>query len=150
MTKKELMSVVQTNIRRYRDYRKWTQAQLAEKLEISVNFLSDIENGKKWISPETMVKFASAFNIEPFELFKPADAPEASVSVLFSKYNDEVVKAVSESLERVYGYYQVIADKKPRPKAKGSKTQAASGGAKTYRVSAKAKRSRSVADNDGK
>ncbi|MCL2834269.1 MAG: helix-turn-helix domain-containing protein, partial [Treponema sp.] len=45
MTEQELRTIVRINIRRYREYRKWTQAQLAEKLDISINFLSDIENG---------------------------------------------------------------------------------------------------------
>jgi len=113
MTERELKAMVSANIRRYREYRKWTQAQLAEKLDISINFLSDIENGKKWISPASMVKFAAVLNIEPFELFKPADAPAPAVSALFSRYNDEVVQAVSESLERIYRYYQVLIDENP-------------------------------------
>jgi transcriptional regulator with XRE-family HTH domain len=87
MTENQLRDIVRTNIRRYRNYRNWTQAEFAEKLGISINFLSDIENGKKWISPASMVKSASVLNIEPFELFKPADAPLPSVSVLFSRYN---------------------------------------------------------------
>jgi transcriptional regulator with XRE-family HTH domain len=106
MTENQLRNIVRTNIRRYRNYRKWTQAELAEKLDISINFLSDIENGKRWISPASMVKFASVLKIEPFELFKPADAPPPSVSALFSRYNDEVVQAVSDSLKQIYSYYQ--------------------------------------------
>jgi transcriptional regulator with XRE-family HTH domain len=106
MTENQLRNIVQTNIKRYRNYRKWTQAELAEKLDISINFLSDIENGKRWISPASMVKFASVLKIEPFELFKPADTPLPSVSALFSKYNDEVVQVVSASLKQVYSYYQ--------------------------------------------
>lgn len=113
MTEKELKVILRINIRRYRDYRNWTQVQLAEKLEISVNFLSDIENGKKWISPATMVKFASVFNIEPYELFKTADYAEPSVSTLFSRYNDEVIQVVSESLERTYRYYKALTDGDP-------------------------------------
>ena len=105
MTENELRAIVKTNIRRYRDYRKWTQAEFAEKLDISVNFLSDIENGKKWISPASMVKFASVLNIEPFELFKPAEAPTPALSALFSKYNDEVIQAVSNALNQIYNYY---------------------------------------------
>ena len=105
MTENDLRAIVKTNIRRYRDYRKWTQAEFAEKLDISINFLSDIENGKKWISPASMVKFASVLNIEPFELFKPADNPTPALSILFSKYNDEVVQAVSNALNQIYNYY---------------------------------------------
>ncbi|MDR0758975.1 MAG: helix-turn-helix domain-containing protein [Treponema sp.] len=107
MTEDELRAVVRTNIRRYRSFRQWTQAELAEKLEISVNFLCDIENGKRWISPASMVKIANTLNIEPFELFKPACAPLPAVSALFAKYNDEVAEAVSTSLKQVYGYFQV-------------------------------------------
>jgi transcriptional regulator with XRE-family HTH domain len=106
MTENDLRTIVRTNIKRYRGFRQWTQAELAEKLDISVNFLCDVENGKRWISPATMVKIAGVLNIEPFELFKPADAPLSAVSTLFSKYNDEVIEAVSSSLKRVYGYFQ--------------------------------------------
>jgi transcriptional regulator with XRE-family HTH domain len=113
MTETEFRTIVRTNIRRYRDYRKWTQAELAEKLNISINFLSDIENGKKWISPATTVKFASVLNIEPFELFKPADALPSTVSSLFAKYNDEVIQALSVSLKQVYSYYQAHVEGKP-------------------------------------
>ncbi len=53
-----------------------------------------------------MVKFAHVLNIEPYELFKPKDAPIPAVSGLLSKYNDEVIQAVSTSLKQVYEYYQ--------------------------------------------
>ena len=114
MTEDQLRDIVRTNIRRYRDYRKWTQAEFAEKADISINFLSDIENGKKWISPASIVKLASVLNIEPFELFKPADYPSPSVSTLFSKYNEEVVQAVSASLKQIFNYYQAQVKTKPQ------------------------------------
>ena len=85
MTGLELKKIVWANIRRYREYRKWTQAQLAEKMGISINFLSDIENEKKWFSPVNMAKFAMVLNIEPYELFKPPEVPEPAVSALFSQ-----------------------------------------------------------------
>ena len=122
MTEDEFRAIVRTNIKRYRIYRKWTQAELAEKLDISVNFLSDVENGKRWISPSNMVKFAAALNIEPYELFKPANSPSPSVSAIFAKYNADVTKAVSSSLRQVYDYYQshVKSEKINEPSVKKS------------------------------
>ena len=111
MTEDQLKSIVRANIRRYRGFRKWTQADLAEKLDISVNFLSDVENGKKWISLTNIVKFANVLNIEPFELFKPANAPAPDVSVLLTKYNDQVKEALSVSIENIYNYFQSGIDK---------------------------------------
>jgi transcriptional regulator with XRE-family HTH domain len=105
MTEKQLRDIVRTNIRRYRNYRKWTQAELAEKLDISVNFLSDIENGKRWISPANMVKFASVLNIEPYELFKPAEALSPDVPLILNKCLDEAIVAVTQTLNQVRGYY---------------------------------------------
>ena len=131
MTEYELKTIVRTNIRRFREYRKWTQAQFAEKLDISVNFLCDIENGKKWISPASMVKFAKILNIEPFELFKPADAPAPSVSALFYRYNDEVVQAVAESLKDVFSYYQAVIEEDPSM-VKGANNSEPSGNAGPY------------------
>jgi transcriptional regulator with XRE-family HTH domain len=110
MTENEFRTIVRTNIRRYRDYRKWTQAEFAEKLNISVNFLSDVENGKRWISPASMVKFASVLHIEPYELFKPAEKQPPTVSTLLNKYNDEVIFAVSKSIKQVHNYYQMIVN----------------------------------------
>ena len=106
ITESEIRGIFSSNLKRYRNYRKFSQAELAEKLDMSIPFLSDVENGKRWISPASMVKFASVLEIEPFELFKPADVPLPSVSALFTKYNDEVVQAVSDSLKHVYSYYQ--------------------------------------------
>jgi transcriptional regulator with XRE-family HTH domain len=113
MTEAEFRTIVRTNIKRYRNYQKWTQAEFAEKLDISINFLSDVENGKRWISPASMVKFASVLNIEPFELFKPADELPSPVATLLAKYNDEVLHSVSASIKKVYGYYQAQVETKP-------------------------------------
>jgi len=66
MTDKELRGIFSANIKRYRQSRNLSQADLAEKLDISVNFLCNIENGNRWISPQTLVKFATALNIEPY------------------------------------------------------------------------------------
>jgi transcriptional regulator with XRE-family HTH domain len=86
------------NIRRYRKIRALTQSELAEKIDISDNFLCNIENGNRWISPQTLASFAAALDIEPYELFKPENAPAADACLLVNKYADESVKAVVQAL----------------------------------------------------
>jgi len=122
MTENEFRTIVRKNVKRYRDYKNWTQAELAEKLGISVNFLSDIENGKRWISPASMVKFAAVLNIEPYELFKPVETQPPAVSAIFNKYNDDVLLAVSESLKQVYNYYHSIVSSEEKSETKSSKS----------------------------
>ena len=71
MEEKELRSIFGENIKKFRNRRGWNQLLLAEKLDISANFLSEIETGKGWVSPLTLVKLANALEIEVFELFMP-------------------------------------------------------------------------------
>ena len=105
MTEKDLRGIFSTNIKRYRHNRNLSQADLAEKLDISVNFLCNIENGNRWISPKTLVKFATALKIEPYELFKPAEALSPDVPLILNKCIDEAVIAVTQTLNQIRGYY---------------------------------------------
>ena len=105
MTEKELRGIFSENIKRYRHNRNLSQADLAEKLDISVNFLCNIENGKRWISPQTLVKFAAALNVETYELFKPAGALPPEVPLILNKCIDEAIETVTHTLNQIRGYY---------------------------------------------
>jgi transcriptional regulator with XRE-family HTH domain len=105
MTDKELRGIFSANIKRHRQIRNLSQADLAEKLDISVNFLCNIENGNRWISPQTLVKFASALSIEPYELFKPAEALPFDLSHILNNCLDETVTAVTQTINQIRGYY---------------------------------------------
>jgi transcriptional regulator with XRE-family HTH domain len=114
MTEHELRSILSINLKRYRGYRKFSQAELAEKLGISIPFLSDVENGRKWVSPVTLVKFAAALKIEPYELFKPEDALSPGVATALSKWSDEVSEAVNQTLENIRSHYLSETDIPPK------------------------------------
>ena len=105
MTEKKIRDILSRNIKRYRKSRNLSQADLAEKLDISVNFLCNIENGNRWISPQTLVKFASVLNIEPYELFKPVEALPSDMPLILNKCLDETVVAVTKTINQIRGYY---------------------------------------------
>jgi transcriptional regulator with XRE-family HTH domain len=97
-----------------RQKRNLSQADLAEKLDISVNFLCNIENGNRWFSPQTLVKFASALNIEPYELFKPAEAMPPEMPLILNNCTDEAVVTVTQALNQVRGYYLPQTETTPK------------------------------------
>jgi len=66
---KEIRAIFGKNVRIFRNRRNWSQADLAEYANISINFLGDIERGNKWPHPETLTKLAAALEIRVFELF---------------------------------------------------------------------------------
>jgi len=105
MTEQDLKAILSQNIRRFRGYRKLTQADFAEKIDISIPFLSDIENGKKWVSPVTLVKIADALNIEVYELLKPESIiPDNSVDVI-EKYTADIHHIFGETLHKIQNHY---------------------------------------------
>jgi transcriptional regulator with XRE-family HTH domain len=113
MTEKDLRAVLSQNIRRFRSYRKLSQADFAEKIDISVPFLSDIENGKKWCSPATLVKIADALNIETYELLKPDTViPDNAVNIL-EKYTADIYRIFGDALNNIqHNYIKQIKNKK--------------------------------------
>ena len=105
MTEKDLRAILSQNIRRFRSYRKLSQAEFAEKIDISIPFLSDIENGKKWVSPTTLVKMAEAFNIETYELLKPETIiPDNAVNII-EKYTADIYEAFGDALNNIQQNY---------------------------------------------
>jgi len=96
MTERELLKIFSSNIRLYRARFRWSQAELAEKINISINFLSDIETGKKWASPITMVKFANAFKIKAYELLKPLDLLPENHNHIIEKFAEDIHAAVEQ------------------------------------------------------
>ena len=69
MTYEELCLHLGLKIKFFRQQKHITQAVLAEKLDMDVRYLSDIERGKKNITIKTLYKISAILNINPVELF---------------------------------------------------------------------------------
>ena len=97
MTEKELHKIFSENLKRYRTGVQWSQVALAKKAGVSINFINDIESGKKWASPATMIKLANCFNIQVYELLKPQGLFPDNLSSILKKYTDSVHAVIDES-----------------------------------------------------
>ena len=115
MTERDLKTILSQNIKRFRGYRKLSQAEFAEKIDISIPFLSDIENGKKWVSPTTLAKIADALNIEVYELLKPEIIiPDNAVDIL-EKYTADIYQLFGDALTNIHkDYLKKIKNKRSK------------------------------------
>ena len=102
MEEQELRGILSSNIKRCRLKNNLSQLALAEKMDISTNFLSDIERCKAWISPGTLVKLAGVLNIEPYELFKTDALFSDTEKSLLQHYADENLKAVLSVVNQLH------------------------------------------------
>jgi transcriptional regulator with XRE-family HTH domain len=94
MTEKELRAIFCKNIKTFRIRNNWSQVALSQKAGVSVNFINDIEAGKKWASPATMIKIAAALDVHVYELLKPSGLPPDNLRRNKKKYADNVNEAL--------------------------------------------------------
>ena len=65
------------NLKRLRASLKLSQLKLAERCELSTNFISELEGGKAWVSAETLDRIAATLCVAPHVLFQPLAPPES-------------------------------------------------------------------------
>lgn len=83
MNEEEIRDLFGYNLKRIRKLRNISQIQLAEKVNMAFTFINAIENGKKWVSSESMAKFTKALGIEAYQFFLPKDfQPEKSPDII--------------------------------------------------------------------
>jgi len=100
MTESELRVILGCNLKRYRNLKGFSQAKLAEILDISPNFISDIETGKRWLSSDTLVNLAESLGVEVYEFLRPSEAPTEDISVFIQNYSKKAESIVSEAVVR--------------------------------------------------
>jgi len=100
----ELRSILGKGIRFYRQQRQLSQANLAEKAEISVTFLSNIERGIKYPTSDTLSAIANVLEVEVFELYRHDHSPTEHRD-MFERFKIDITKNVLETLETVYKAY---------------------------------------------
>lgn len=101
----ELRVILGKGIRFYRQQRQFSQAALAEKSNISITFLSNIERGVKYPTSETLSAIANGLGVEVFELFRHDHSPAQNRN-LFERFKIDITKNVLETLEAVYKAYE--------------------------------------------
>ncbi|MCX8092995.1 MAG: helix-turn-helix domain-containing protein [Candidatus Goldbacteria bacterium] len=82
---KEYLKNLGIKIRFYRENAGLTQEQLSELINVSQNFLSQIENGKRTPSLKTIIKISEVLKMPVFLLFQ-FDEPKKKDESILKKY----------------------------------------------------------------
>jgi transcriptional regulator with XRE-family HTH domain len=91
------------NLRRLRALQNISQLSLANQAGLTHNFINDIENCKKWVSPQTIEKLAAVLQVEPYQFFLPEYKINGDdfFSVYLNDFSDSLQKMVGD-LKRRY------------------------------------------------
>ncbi len=102
MKEMEVRAIFAENLKKLRKQKGLSQLKLANEIQMAFTFINDIENCKKWVSPETLARFATFFGV-PVSAFFTADNENSgnTISNLFvNTLCDEVVKTIKDVGER--------------------------------------------------
>jgi len=92
------------NIKKIRSRRGLSQAALAEKADISITFLSNIERGLKYPLPNILSKIATTLDIEVNQLFVANPSPDQNKALL-KTMSDDFTNSVNATMEKVIKRY---------------------------------------------
>jgi transcriptional regulator with XRE-family HTH domain len=100
----EIRALFGKNLKRLRAIQSISQMTLADRANLTHNFVNDIENGKKWISVESLAKLSSALQVEPYQFFLPDSVQPETANSFFTVYlndfSDNLQKMVGELKDR--------------------------------------------------
>ena len=94
----KIREILAQNMKIHRQKLGITQPELAEKANISTNFIGMIEQKRKFPAPEMLDRIATALEIETFELFATSADPQAELKKLHREILADLDRAISEAV----------------------------------------------------
>lgn len=95
------------NLRKIRRKRGLTQEKLAEKVDMSLQYLALLELGRKFPSGEMLERLAKALDIETYELLAVPPTANNELEILrndiieeIKKLNENLAKSIIEAIEK--------------------------------------------------
>jgi len=105
MKEKKLKVLLGGRIKFFRLRRQFSQAGLAEKADISITFLSNIERGNNYPQAGTLCNIAQALGVEIWELFKEDNTFDGEAAII-DRISADYSKQVNNALTSVYKKYR--------------------------------------------
>jgi transcriptional regulator with XRE-family HTH domain len=96
LTGSAIIKLFGQNLRRIRRRKNISQLALASKTDLTHNFINEIENGRKWVSSDTIARLATILETDPLYFFisQPPEAVDTGVL-------DEYLEDVSDSFTQM-------------------------------------------------
>ena len=94
----KIREILAENMKIYRQKLGITQPELAERANISTNFVGMIEQKRKFPAPEILDRIAKSLEIETFELFATSASPQSELRKLHKEILADLDRAIGEAV----------------------------------------------------
>ncbi|MDR1868672.1 MAG: helix-turn-helix transcriptional regulator [Treponema sp.] len=108
----KIREILAQNMKIYRQKLGITQPELAERANISTNFIGMIEQKRKFPAPEMLDRIANALEIETAELFETSASPQAELKKLHKEILSDLDRAIGEAVGKAIK--EQYKDNKPK------------------------------------
>jgi transcriptional regulator with XRE-family HTH domain len=102
---RDVRLLLSKNLKRLRHQQKLSQLNLAVHTGLTQNFINDIENNKKWVSPDTIAKLAVALKTEPYQFFIPEPQMENPDRDALAGYLDNFTESIQTMVQEMKTRY---------------------------------------------
>ena len=97
----EIRRILAQNIKKRREILGFSQEQLAETTNLSVQTINTIEGCRTWVSDKTLSQLAQALKIEVFQLFVPYNANKVEKDISTSSILLELRQKIIDDIYNV-------------------------------------------------
>ena len=93
-----LSTIFIKNLKEFRKKCGFTQAQLAEKVNVTSHYIGMLEMGRNFPATDLIERIAKALNIEMYELFVESHSPTKELEKLRHDIMIEIKKTITETV----------------------------------------------------
>ncbi|MDR3312648.1 MAG: helix-turn-helix domain-containing protein [Spirochaetaceae bacterium] len=104
MKEQEFKALLGRNVKFLRAHCQFSQADLADKAQISITYLSNIERGNTFPKARTLLNLAKNLQVDVYELFKPEIVPEEHKDVV-GRLTEAIRTRVNQTLDQIFAQY---------------------------------------------
>ena len=108
-----LREILAHNLKEKRKKTGLSQAELAEKVNVSIHHIATIETARNYPALDLVERLANALNIEVYELFINPLSPPEEMEQLYQTVARDIELVVSEAIEKA------LSEKSKNPKNGG-------------------------------
>lgn len=95
-----IQAILAYNIKEARAKLGYSQQELAERAKLSPGHMNDLEQGRKWVSADTLQRLADALAMEPFMLLLPEGYEDhIEAFTLLTEYAGEARRRTSAAMD---------------------------------------------------
>ncbi len=112
LTAKHILELLAKNIRAARERLGISQMKLAEKVDLSVGYMNDVERARRWIGAENLARLANVLHLEPYQFFLEGGDSATDLHKMLAEIVLELRQSTSREIERVV--MQHAGQRRPR------------------------------------